>query len=90
MKMPRDLTACALWVAAIVTFAFGAVDSAREHHNSIILAAGVFLAIVALVPTGWCIAERVANKHHTEVEDIVTIVDGLHHSTDAKQPRSIR
>lgn len=82
MKMPRELAACALWVAAICTFGFGIADSVRLHHNSIAMACGLFLAQVALVPTCWCILCRVLDreltKHDVTLDRIIEVVDTVH------------
>jgi hypothetical protein len=78
MKMPREITAAVLWVAALALMGFGTLDTERLGHNSAFLAWGVFLAVVALVPTGWCILASVQEDHAVDVEQIIGIVDALH------------
>lgn len=79
MKMPREFTACALWVAAALLMCFGTVDSIQESRNMPLLAWGIFLAVVACVPTGWCIVKRETENHdEVNVEQIVEVVDALH------------
>lgn len=81
MKMPRELTACALWVASLACMAFGSIDSGRVGHPSPVLAWGIFLAVVACVPTGWCILQRERGRATVEdptVEHIIEVVDALH------------
>jgi hypothetical protein len=62
MKMPREVTACAFWVAALALMLFGSIDSIRAGHPSAFLAWGLFCAVVACVPTGWCIIHREIEK----------------------------
>lgn len=91
MKMPRDLLACALWVAAIVTFGFGMDDSIREGHNSLAIAASLFIADMALVPTGAWILDHYAEKHRASVEDVAAMVEAMRRQEDGPpRPRSIR
>jgi hypothetical protein len=80
MKMPisRDQLACALWVAALSLMVFGSLDTERLGRCSAFLAWGVFVAVVACVPTGLCILAREREKDETSVERIVEVVDALH------------
>lgn len=79
MKMPRDITACALWVAALACMSFGSIDTAREGHNSVYLAWGLFIALAACVPTGACIVRKEFDKREeASVDHIVEVVDALH------------
>lgn len=59
---------------------FGSLDTERAGHNSPLLAWGLFLAIVACVPTGWCIVDRL-DKKRSEVDPtisrIIDVVDAL-------------
>lgn len=77
--MPRrELAACALWVAALTFMIFGTIETLQEGRPSPALAWALFLAIGALVPTGWCLLRRECGVRDTEVERIVEIVDTLH------------
>lgn len=79
MKMPREIIACALWVAAALLMCFGTLDSIQESRNMPLLAWGIFLSVVACVPTGWCIVRRETEQHDgASVEHIVEVVDALH------------
>lgn len=79
MKMPREVTACALWVAASALMMFGSLDTERAGHNSPFLAWGVFCAIIAVVPTVMSLLDRTRSRHEEEtVEHIIEVVDALH------------
>lgn len=75
----RELFACGLWVAALALMAFGSLDTERAGRNSPFLAWGVFVSVLACVPTGWCIVKREAAKREDEtVDHIIEVVDALH------------
>lgn len=79
MKQKRDLFACGLWVAAVACMTFGTIDSVRNHHNSPVLAWGVFFAVLACVPTGWGIVEQIcAHNDDVDLDHIIEVVDALH------------
>jgi hypothetical protein len=77
-KQTREFAACVLWTAAMVCMAFGTVESVREGHNSIALGWGIFLGLVAVVPTGWAILDRSHRREDVTVERIIEVVDALH------------
>lgn len=79
--MPRELIACALWVASAACMTFGSFDTERLGHNSAVLMWAIYLAILACVPTGWCIIHREHSRSTVEdptVEHIIEVVDALH------------
>ena len=78
MKMPRELTACTLWVAGLALLVFGTLDSARDGFASPFLAWGLGAWIAALWPTGSCILHRERERDAVDVEHIVEVVDALH------------
>lgn len=83
MKQKRELFACGLWVAAVAFMTFGTMDAARDGHTTSVLAWGIFLGLAALVPTFWCIVERLCLvEDDVTVEQIASVVDALH---DAKK-----
>lgn len=86
-KMPRELAACAFWVAAVVTFGEGVSDTLREHNYSIGVAIGLFLANIACVLTVWAVVDRCA--HQPTVEDIALLVETMHHKEPAR-PQVVR
>lgn len=62
----------------MVCMAFGTVESVREGHNSIALGWGIFLGLVAVVPTGWAFVDRADRAaEDTSVEHIIELVDAL-------------
>lgn len=79
MPHKRELIACSLWIAALFFLCFGTIDSARDGHNSPCLAWGVFLSVLALVPTVWLVIEHLcADREDTSLEHIIEVVDALH------------
>jgi uncharacterized membrane protein len=77
-QMPREFLACAFWTAALVAMIFGTVDAVREGHNSLGVAWGIFLAVVAHMFTCWSIIRRHHADQEVSVKRIVEIVDALH------------
>jgi hypothetical protein len=82
MKMPREITAATLWVAAFALMFFGSLDTERIGHNSAFLAWGIFLGVIALVPTMLCILQWERGEREIDVDRIAEVVDALH---DARQ-----
>lgn len=79
MKQKRELFACGLWVAAVALLVFGTIDSIQRHRNEPLLAWGLFVALVALVPTGWCLLERICQRDDdTTITRVIEVVDALH------------
>ena len=80
MRQSRgEILAGALWVAALSFMVFGTLDSARVGHNSEYLAWGLFLAVVAVVPSVVVVAKWAASRSDGEsLERIVEVVDALH------------
>ena len=74
-----EILAGAMWMTALSFMVFGTLDSARVHHNSEYLAWGLFLGMVALVPSMMVVAKWAMNRSEdTSVEHIVEVVDTLH------------
>lgn len=81
MKQIRDLFACGLWVAAVAFMTFGTIDAVRDNRTTPVLAWGIFLAVAACVPTGWCIVDRLCTRQDdVTVDHIIEVVDALHDS----------
>lgn len=79
MKKTRDLFACGLWVVAVTLMTFGTFAYSRSDHTTPLLAWGLFSGVMACVPTGWSIIEKLCDRQEqTSVEHIVEIVDALH------------
>ena len=86
MKQSRENLAYCLWVAAFAAMTFGTFDSIREHHNAPALAWGIFLGLVAIVPSVWCVGERVAREREPSVLEMVELVEALHEERDRVTP----
>lgn len=79
MPHKRELTACSLWIAALVFMFFGTLTTTEQGHPSPALAWALFMAIIALVPTVWCLMERMKPElDDGEVERIIGVVEALH------------
>lgn len=82
----RDLTilTCIAWTCAFCTLLWGIADSDRVGHNSVVLAVGLALEGLALVPTGWLIVRKVTAEHRASVEELAEIIETLHHHEPAE------
>jgi len=76
MKL-REFAACALWASSFCTVIFGIIDSVREGHNSLSMPVGIYLGIVALAPTVWCIIDWAELRRSDSIEQIVEVVDAF-------------
>ena len=85
-KQIRELFACGLWVAAVALMVFGTIDSIRDANDSPVLPWGIFFGVVACVPTGWCILERLLRDEDEEAERIIEVVEALHHVEEGVSP----
>lgn len=80
MRQSRgEIAACTLWAAALSFMTFGTFDSSRVHHNSPLLAWGIFLGMAALIPSAVVVAKWALNHDDgVTLERIVEVVDALH------------
>lgn len=88
MRQIREMIACGLWTAAVAMMTFGTIDSVRDGHTSAFLAWGVFLAVTACVPTGWCIVKRESIKREeVTLDHVIEVVDVLHRQRELTRIR---
>jgi uncharacterized membrane protein len=77
MPHKRELAACSLWIAALSLLAFGTMTTERIGTPSPFLAWGLFVALIAVVPTGWVLVEREIEEHEVDIEAMAKVMDAL-------------
>lgn len=81
MEKSRGFAATALWAVALSLMFYGSLTGDNSTTGGSVLRTwALFIAMVALVPSGWLVVERVLGRQEVTVTQIAEVVAALHES----------